>query len=105
MESNMLTALTNEFKNRLRITWEDDNENQIISNYIISGASYLKGVAMGTDIDYNSDMYAKELLYNYVLYCRSDALATYRDAYSKDLMRLRLDYRHKLLRDGGTNED
>lgn len=99
MDQNMLTALTNEFKNRLRVTWEDENENKIISDYILSGDHYLQGFAMGCAIDYNKDLYAKELLYNYVLYCRSDALAQFRDAYSRDLLRLRIDYRHRLLRD------
>lgn len=96
MSNDMLTALTNEFKNRLRITWEDTNENQIISDLIRNGNAYLSSTAMGQEIDYNSDLYAKELLYNYVLYSRSDALHSFRDAYSSELLRLRISYRHKL---------
>lgn len=92
LENEMLTALFNEFKARLRITWEDEAESALLKNYILSGHSFLCGHAMGAELDYSKDLHAKELLYNYVLYCRSDALSQFRAAYTPDLLNLRMRY-------------
>lgn len=96
MEYNMLTSLINEFKGRLRITWSDETETELIKGYIQSGDRYLSDIAMGARIDYNSDLYARELLYNYVLYVRSDSLAEFGKAYNSELLNLRITYRRSL---------
>lgn len=92
----MLTSLINEFKGRLRITWEDEQETELIKSYILSGDMFLSACAMGVDLDYNTDLYARELLYNYVLYLRSDSFDQFREAYGSELLNLRLTYRRRV---------
>ena len=101
---SFVPELVKEFKQRFRITWADEAEEKLIETYIRSGNSYLKSTALGCDIDYTSDLYAKDLLYSYVLYARSDAISGYREAYSGELLRLRIQYQHSLLRTERENE-
>lgn len=90
-------------KQRLRITWEDEVEDENIKMMIDAGVAYLSGVA-GTEVDFENDKIAVELLYCFILYARNDSVAAFRAAYSPDLLALSLKYKARRLKEQ-RNED
>lgn len=97
-------VLFSDFRQRLKITWEDEKEDRTLKKIIESGKQYLNEIA-GTEIDFNTDMVAYELLYNYVLYSRSDSIAVYRREYSSDFLRLRTKYKARRIIDSDSDGD
>lgn len=91
-------------KQRLRITWEDEIEDNNIKMMIDAGTAYLSGVA-GTEVDFENDKIAVELLYCFILYARNDSVAAFREAYSPDLLSLCLRYKARRLKEQKDNED
>lgn len=89
-----MELLLAEIKRRLRVTWEDENEDNNLITIISSGKQYIEEIA-GTPIDFDEDKVARELLYSYVLYGRADSVAEYGRNYNKDLLRLHLKYKAK----------
>ena len=91
-------------KQRLRITWEDEVEDNNIKMIIKTGTAYLNSIA-GEEVDFESDSVALELLYCYILYARNDSIAAFREAYSPDLLALSLRYKARRLKEQKENED
>lgn len=85
-------------KQRLRITWEDEVEDNNVKMIINAGTAYLDSVA-GEEVDFEADSIALELLYCYILYARNDSVAAFRTAYSPDLLALSLKYKAKRLKE------
>lgn len=85
-------------KQRLRITWEDEVEDNNVKMIINAGTAYLDSVA-GEEVDFEADSIALELLYCYILYARNDSVAAFRAAYSPDLLALGLRYKAKRLKE------
>lgn len=85
-------------KQRLRITWKDEVEDNNVQMIINAGVAYLNSIA-GDVINFENDNVALELLYCYILYARNDSIAAFREAYSPDLLALSLRYKAKRLKE------
>ena len=51
-----------EIKRHLAITWDDEDTNLTIRDYIIDGQNHLKTMSGDSAIDFNTDIEAKRLL-------------------------------------------
>lgn len=81
-----------EVKNFLDITWEDSAGDTKLSGMILRGMKRINELC-GTEFDYSSntdDATAKELLLNYVMYARANALDEFMENYAQDINRLQL---------------
>lgn len=85
-------ALLSEIKNFLDITWEDAAGDEKLSGIIFRGMKRINELC-GTEFDYSAgseDAAAKDLLINYVMYARADALNDFMDNYGAEINRLQL---------------
>lgn len=98
MTEEQTNRLCDSFMRRMRIEGDDGSEREIILEYMQSGMDYLSGIACGGDIDFVADTRAKELLYNYVFYSRSECLAEFEKNYGAMLRTLRNNARVKARR-------
>ena len=89
MTEEQINRLCDSFMRRMRIEGDDGSEREIILEYMQSGMDYLSDIACGGDIDFVADTRAKELLYNYVFYSRSECLAEFEKNYGAMLRALR----------------
>lgn len=89
MTEEQKNRLCDRFMRRMRIEGDDGSEREIILDYMQSGMDYLSDIACGTEIDFTADTRAKELLYNYVFYSRSECLAEFEKNYGAMLRTLR----------------
>lgn len=96
MTDTQKNMLCDSFMRRMRIEGDDGSEREIILEYMQSGMDYLSDIACGTEIDFTADTRAKELLYNYVFYSRSECLAEYEKNYGAMLRTLRNTARVKI---------
>lgn len=87
----MNNTLLEEVKSFINFTWEDQNKENRIIEFINSSQAYLNTVA-GTEIDFNTDYLARELLFNRVLYMDSHALDDFGKNYSGMLEELKIAY-------------
>lgn len=83
-----------EVKSFLNFTWEDPAKELRIASYIKSSAQYLSSIA-GTDLDFEEDQLARDLLFNRVLYMDSHALNDFNENYSGLLNELYKKYANK----------
>ena len=60
-----------EVKRHLAITWDDENTNQTVKDYIIDGKNHLMKLCGDFSIDFNTDVEAKRLLKEYCRYARN----------------------------------
>ena len=91
-------------KRRLKISWDDTEDGEELKEQIAGGKRYLSDIARGYEIDFAADIYAYELLYNYVRYCRSDCLELFQKNYRQELLKLQLTYRAKIEEEAEKNE-
>lgn len=98
MTGEQINRLCDSFMRRMRIEGDDGSEREIILEYMQSGMDYLSDIACGTEIDFSTDTRAKELLYNYVFYSRSECLAEFEKNYGAMLRTLRNAARVKVRR-------
>lgn len=89
MTEKSINNLCEIFMKRMRIEGDDGSEQELINGYIQSGVDYLSDIACGTEIDFEADKRAFELLYNYVFYSRNECLAEYQKNYGAMLRALR----------------
>ncbi|MDR0936636.1 MAG: hypothetical protein LBM98_08155 [Oscillospiraceae bacterium] len=85
MPENLLTTV----KNALDITWDSDADNLKLSGIIERGISYLNSVA-GVPLDYSVNDKPLELLIDYCLYVRSNALSDFQGNYLSELLTLQM---------------
>nr|DAU71503.1 MAG TPA: hypothetical protein [Caudoviricetes sp.] len=93
MTEDDIKMLSDEFFARMRVGDDisaDDKERENMREYILSGVRYLDLIAMGQKISYVSDEFAKDLLYNWCLYARSDSTEIFKDKWISSLMELQL---------------
>lgn len=81
------TALLEDVKNYLDITWSDDAADKKITGFIARGMMYLDSVA-GTALTYLEEDKPKELLMEYCRYARSNALGEFQSNYLHELLTL-----------------
>lgn len=87
----MNDTLLSEVKSFINFTWEDSAKEQRIVGYINSSIQYLEEVA-DSPIDLETDMLAKDLLFNRVLYMDSQALDDFQKNYNGMLDELKIKY-------------
>lgn len=86
-----MNNLLNEVKSFINFTWDDEAKEKRIREYINSSIAYLNEVA-GTEIDFETDYLARDLLFNRVLYMDSSALDDFQINYNGLLMELKIKY-------------
>lgn len=84
-------ALVEEVKSYINFTWEDSAKESRIVKYVESSVQYLNGIA-GTEINYDTDLLARDLLKNRVLYYDSQAIDDFAKNYNGLLEELRIAY-------------
>lgn len=92
MSSSVDDKLLSEVKNYLDITWDDEAGDKKITGFIDRGIKRINELC-GHEFNYSEgtdDAAAKELLLNYVMYARSDALDDFFKNYAIDINRLQL---------------
>lgn len=73
-------ALLPAIKTYLRVTWDDEQTDQLILGFIEDGAAYLDD-KLGEAGDYTNPGYPRTLLKEYVRYARDDALDVFENNY------------------------
>lgn len=87
--SEMALSLLGEAKNRLGITWDDYNTEQDLIGLLQRGMSYLNK-HIGATVNYAEETAAKELLFSYVIYVRSNAFSDFSVNYASEILSLQL---------------
>ena len=81
-----------EIKRHLAITWDDEDTNLTIRDYIIDGQNHLMGLCGDFSIDFNTDIDAKKLLKEYCRYARNFSIEAFNHNFADDILRLQLKY-------------
>lgn len=90
-----MTELTTEqqiladVRNYLDITWADPDGDKKLSGFIARGMAFLDDIS-GDAQDYMAESSARQLLFDYVRYARSNALHEFRTNHLPDLLALQL---------------
>ena len=85
-------ALLKEVKNFIDQTWDDDAGDEKLSGIIFRGMNRINKLC-GKEFDYSTaskDSEAKDLLLNYVMYARADALDDWEKNYAANFNMLQL---------------
>ena len=82
-------GLLESVKNYLDITWVDLAGDEKLSGIITRGMKYIDSLA-GTEMDYSIESKARELLFDYCRYVRSNALDEYQTNYLAELLSLQI---------------
>ena len=85
----LLDKLTEDVRNYLDITWDDEAGDEKLSGIISRGMKYLNAVA-GEELEFDEQDKPKELLYEYVRYVRSNALNEFQNNYMHELLSLQI---------------
>lgn len=83
------TKLLDDFKNKLLITWEDDLTEKKIENSLESAKGHLESLT-GTSLDYEKNVFAKNLLMDCTRYYYNNVSEFFEDNFSKEILRLQL---------------
>lgn len=81
------TLLINEIKDYLR--YSEDEDTTALPMYISDGKARIKSLT-GTEIDYATDIYAKELLKNYVRFAVNNGAEYFEESFKAEILRLQL---------------
>ena len=84
-------VLLDEVKRHLAITWDDDDTNQTIQDYIKDAKTFLNENS-GEEIDYTKDLDAKRLLKEYCRYARNYSIESFTNNFLSDIVRLQIKY-------------
>lgn len=79
-----------EIKRHLDITWDDEDTNLTIRDYIIDGQNHLKTMSGDSAIDFNTDIEAKRLLKEYCRYARNYSIEAFNHNFQDDLLRFQI---------------
>jgi hypothetical protein len=82
-------GLLDAVKTYLDITWTDKNTEDKLTGIINRGMKYLDRAA-GAELDYAIDDKPRELLFDYCLYVRSNALSEFQNNYLSELLTLQI---------------
>ncbi len=83
------TGLLGAVRNYLDITWVDADGDTKLTGIIERGMAYIDSVA-GSAMDYTTESKAKELLFDYCRYARSNALNDFMGNYIHELLSLQI---------------
>lgn len=83
--------LINEVKRHLDITWNDEDTEENVKEYI-KYAKQCLNEAVGTDIDYDTDLNARKLLLNHCRYQKNKDDEFFEENFSKSINNLRFKY-------------
>lgn len=92
MSNEQLTALLDNCRLELQITWNDDDTNARIVNHIKNGLVYLQRVTGATDEDFEAGGKANALLLAYVRRAVSGDTSTFEADYLSDIIALQTDF-------------
>ncbi|MCI1951923.1 MAG: hypothetical protein LKJ50_04670 [Clostridiales bacterium] len=81
--------LLEDAENYLDITWSDEGTDKKVTGILTRGIAYLDHVA-GLELDYAEGNAARQLLFDYVRYVRSDAFHDYAVDYGPELLSLHI---------------
>ena len=84
----VLGELLSDLKDYLNISYDDDRENRMLSSALQRGMSVIDEYA-GADQDYMQEGAARQLLFDYCRYVRSQATEMFEINYRHDLNALR----------------
>ena len=84
--------MLDELKNYLNITYKDDDVDKKISSALESAKHYINEIACEVNIDFESDLSAKQLLFDCVRYIYNNALEDFYNNFKCELTSLRLRY-------------
>ena len=84
-------SLLDEVKRHLAITWDDDDTNKTIQDYIKDAKTFLNENA-GEEIDYIQDNDARRLLKEYCRYARNYSIESFTNNFLSDIVRLQIKY-------------
>lgn len=87
-------GLLDAVRNYLDITWDDSAGDAKLSGIIARGMQYLNKIA-GQELDYMIEDKPRELLFDYCLYVRSNALSEFQANYQRELLSLQMEYEVK----------
>jgi hypothetical protein len=82
-------GLLDSVRNYLDITWNDADTDKKLTGIIERGIKYINRVS-GTENDYTVEDKPKELLLDYCLYVRSNALSVFQKNYEPELLSLQI---------------
>ena len=80
-----------EVKRTLNITWDDDETNASVTDYIRSGIAVLQN-DVKSNIDFNTDMLARKLLKTYCRYERNNSEEYFIENNLQDILKLEVQY-------------
>ena len=80
-----------EVKRALNITWDDDDTNASVKDYIKNGATVLQN-DVGSYIDFTTDILARKLLKTYCRYERNNSEEDFIDNHLQDILKLEVKY-------------
>lgn len=81
------SELLSTVKSYLRITWQDDPTDALITGYIARGQQRLNSIA-GATLDYTAEGLPRALLLDYCRYANSQALEVFEHNFEADLLEL-----------------
>lgn len=81
-----------ELKNYLNITYEDDDVDKKISSALESAKHYINEIACEVNVDFESDLSAKQLLFDCVRYIYNNSFEDFYSNFQYELTSLRLRY-------------
>ena len=81
--------MLDEVKRALAITWEDEGIDLRINELIKQSQSAIDEL-LGVEIDYTSNLIAKELMINRIRYAYNNALEYFETNFQKEILRLQL---------------
>lgn len=81
--------MLNEIKKYLSITWKDEDIDEKIEMLLTQSKAAIASLT-GTEIDFENDQEAKELLFNRVRYAYNNALEYFESNFQKEILRLQL---------------
>lgn len=84
-------GLLNDVKRYLKITWQDDDTDSLITGYIKRGMKRLQDIA-GASLDFTEEDLPRSLLFDYCRYANSQALEVFEKNFESDLLELNFRY-------------
>lgn len=96
LENSIITDFTffNEIKAELGITWDDDDTDNIVRKYIRQGVGVLQD-DVESQIDFNEDMLARQLLTTYCRYARNKSEEFFIETNLTNIVKLEVKYGKK----------